>query len=96
MFAKSKIAALVVAALTLTAAVAVTPDKANATDWGAVGAGFAAGALVGGLAASGPYYGGPGFVVAPAYRCRWVRMYDNFGFYIGKRRVCGSSEVVLY
>ena len=96
MFTKSKIAAFALATLTLTAAVAATSTEAKATDWGGVGIGFAAGALIGAAAAQGPYYGGPAYVVAPTYRCRWVRMYDNLGFYIGKQRVCGGSQVVVY
>jgi hypothetical protein len=74
---KSKITAVALTALTLTATLAATSGSAQAHShlgWG-IGAGFAAGALIGAAAAtSGPVY------VTPGYRdCRLVERYDRWG-----------------
>jgi len=75
---KSKIAAVALTTLTLAATFAATSGSAQAHPrfgWG-VGAGFAAGALIGAAAASSAY---PVYV-APAYRdCRLVERYDRWG-----------------
>jgi hypothetical protein len=75
---KSKITAVALTALTLVAATVATSGTAQAHShhlgWG-IGAGFAAGALIGAAAASsGPVY------VTPGYRdCRLVERYDRWG-----------------
>jgi len=82
---KSKIAAVGLAALLLTASVASTTSSAQAKPlgWGwGVGAGLATAAIVGGaIAASDPYYYG-------YHRCGWVAQYDAFGHYVGRVRSC--------
>ena len=83
---KSKIAAVGLAALLLTASVASTTSSAQAKPlgWGwGVGAGIATAAIVGtAIAASNdPYYYG-------YHRCGWVAQYDAFGYYIGRVRTC--------
>ncbi len=74
---KSKITVATVTALTLIGTLAATSSSAQAHShlgWG-IGAGFAAGALIGAAAAStGPVY------VTPGYRdCRLVERYDRWG-----------------
>ena len=73
---KSKITVATLTALTLTGTLAATSGSAQAHShlgWG-IGAGFAAGALIGAAAASGPVY------VTPGYRdCRLVERYDRWG-----------------
>ena len=74
---KSKITVATVTALTLIGTLAATSGSAQAHShlgWG-IGAGFAAGALIGAAAAStGPVY------VTPGYRdCRLVERYDRWG-----------------
>jgi hypothetical protein len=82
---KTKIAALAVAALTVTGSVASTTTSAEAHrfhhGWG-IGAGLLGAAVVGSaIAASNPYpYG--------YQRCGWVRQFDVFGNYIGTARSC--------
>lgn len=87
---KTKIAAFALAALTLTAGIATTSNQAQAGGGGfgvGVGVGLATGALIGAAAANS--YGGPVYGVGYGYaRCRWVRQYDDFGYYIGRTRVC--------
>lgn len=87
---KTKIAAVALVTLTVAGGLAASSTQAEAK-WKGVGVGIAAGAIIGaGLAgaayASGPaYYGyGGGY-----YNCRWVRQYNQFGYYIGKTKVCG-------
>ena len=92
MSSKSKFVAAALAALTVGASAVVTTSEVQAGHWhhgwGAAGAGFAAGALIGAAVASSAY-GGPAYVVAPGYRrCRFVPRYDAYGFYIGSARVC--------
>ena len=74
---KSKTTVAAVTALTLIGTLAATSGSAQAHShlgWG-IGAGFAAGALIGAAAAStGPVY------VTPGYRdCRLVERYDRWG-----------------
>ncbi|WP_187435821.1 MULTISPECIES: hypothetical protein [Bradyrhizobium] len=82
---KTKIAAVALAALTLTGSVVATTSQAEAKPlglgWG-VGAGIATAAIVGtAIAASNdPYYG--------YHRCGWVAQYNAFGQYIGRVRSC--------
>jgi len=76
---KSKIAAVALTTLTLAATFAATNGSAQAHPrfgWG-VGAGFAAGALIGAAAASSAY-AGPVYVT-PGYDCRLVERYDRWG-----------------
>ena len=77
---KSKTLTAVLAALTLAATLTAFGGQAQAhSHWGhngwGIGAGFAAGALIGAAAAtSGPVY------VTPGYRdCRLVERYDRWG-----------------
>ena len=89
---KTKIAAAALAALTLGTTAIVTTSEAQAGHWhhgwGGAGIGFAAGALLG-AAASSAYAAGPAYAVDPGYRrCRLVRQYDGYGFYVGTTRVC--------
>jgi hypothetical protein len=88
MSAKMKVAAAALALLTLGTGAIATSNPAQAKPkWGpVVGIGLAAGALIGAAAASNAYadpYGGYGF-----RRCRLVRQYDAYGFYVGTARVC--------
>jgi len=79
---KTKIAAALVAALTLGATMVAGSSQAQARwhgGWGGVGLGFAAGALVGAAATSD-------YVYVP--RCRWVRQFDQFGNYLGSSKIC--------
>ncbi|HKA75925.1 MAG TPA: hypothetical protein VKD19_02335 [Pseudolabrys sp.] len=74
---KSKITVATLTTLTLIGTLAATSGSAQAHShlgWG-IGAGFAAGALIGAAAAStGPVY------VTPGYRdCRLVERYDRWG-----------------
>jgi len=70
-------------ALTLISTLAATSGQAQAKSWGTgLGIGLAAGALVGAAAVGGGgygYYGGPAYVVEPAYGCRRVVRYDAWG-----------------
>jgi hypothetical protein len=82
---KTKLAAVALAALTVTAGVASTTSTAQAKPlgWGfVVGAGIATAAIVGtAIAASNqPYYG--------YHRCGWVAQYNAFGQYVGRVRSC--------
>lgn len=85
---QTKIAAVTLAALTLGTTVFATTGEAQARHgWGwGLGAGIAAGALIGAAAASSAY-ASPGYgYYGP--RCRWVRQYDQFGYYAGTVKVC--------
>jgi hypothetical protein len=80
---KTKIAALALATLAVTASIASTTQaEAKGLGWG-IGAGFVGAAIVGSaIAASDPY---------PYYgyrRCGWVRQFDAFGNYIGRVNTC--------
>ncbi len=77
MFTKTKFAATVLAAVTLTTAFAATSGQAQAGHRHGVGIGIgiAAGALVGAAIASSAY-AGPAYVVR---ECRYVERYDRWG-----------------
>jgi len=87
---KSKTIAAALAALTLASTFTAIGGQAQAHPhfghgWG-IGAGFAAGALIG-AAAANTYY-------APAYTdCRYVDRYDRWGNYVRTVKVC---DVVPY
>ena len=87
MSTKTRIAAALLAAVTLGTTVLSTSGEAQARGWGwgGVGLGLAAGAMIGAAAASSAY-AEPSYVYAP--RCRWVRQYDRFGYYVGTAKVC--------
>jgi hypothetical protein len=78
---KTKIAAALVAAVTLGATVVAGSSQAQAHHfhggwgWGGVGLGLALGAA----AASTYVYDSD---------CRWVRQFDRFGNYVGRVKVC--------
>ena len=88
MSTKTKIAACLLAALTLGTSVLATSGEAQAKGWGwgGVGLGIAAGAMIGAAAASSAY-SGPAYVY-DGPRCRFVRQYDSYGYYIGTTKVC--------
>lgn len=77
---KSKIITGALAALTLATAIAASSGEAQARPrWGWIGAGVAAGALIGAAAASSAY-AGPAYY-GPGYReCRFVTRYDAYGY----------------
>lgn len=81
---KTKLAAVALAALTVTAGVASTTSTAQAKPLGwAIGAGIATAAIVGTAvaASSQPYdYG--------YHRCGWSPRYNAFGQYVGSVRTC--------
>ena len=85
---KTKIAALAVAALTLTGGIAATTQEAHAGKFHhhngvGIGVGLAAGALFAAAASNAyanDYYG--------YRRCGWVRQFDAYGNYIGRVRNC--------
>lgn len=81
---KTKLAAVALAALTVTAGVASTTSTAQAKPLGwAIGAGIATAAIVGTAvaASSQPYdYG--------YHRCGWTPRYNAFGQYVGSVRTC--------
>ncbi|QQO33839.1 hypothetical protein JJC00_36035 [Bradyrhizobium diazoefficiens] len=82
---KTKIAAVALAALTVTAGVASATSSAQAKPLGwAIGAGIATAAIVGtAVAASNqPYYYG-GY-----HHCGWSPRYNAFGQYVGSIRTC--------
>lgn len=87
---KTRIAALAIAALTMTGGVAATTSQAEAGyHGGGVGIGIAAGALFGAAIASSAY-GQPAYASDYGYRrCGWVRQFDAYGNYIGRVRSCG-------
>ena len=82
---KTKLAAVALAALTLAGTFTVSSEAQARPRWGAVvGAGIAAGLILGAAAAHSPAY-------AYGYghqRCRFVRNYDAYGYYIGTSRIC--------
>jgi hypothetical protein len=88
---KSKLAALTLAALAVTGAVASSTQQAQAKGPG-IGFGVAAGVLgavaVGSAIAASEagYYGyGNGYGYR---RCGWVRQFDAYGNYVGRVRTC--------
>jgi hypothetical protein len=88
---KTKIAALAVAALTVTGGIASTTTQAEARPFGlgwGVGAGIVGAAIVGSaIAADGGYYNG-GYYDDGYRRCGWVRQFDAYGNYLGRVRTC--------
>ena len=78
----SKVAAAA-AALALAAAFAA-PAHAGGSSWGPAVGGFVAGTMIGAAAASGPY-------ARPAYRCRIIEQYDQWGNYLGAQKVCRTA-----
>lgn len=85
---KTKIAALALAALTVTGGIAATSQPAQARGLGlGIAAGVIGAAAVGSAIAGGPGYYGDGY--AYGYRrCGWVRQFDAYGNYIGRVRTC--------
>ena len=83
---KTKFAAIALATLAVTGAIASTRRaQAKPFGLGEVGAGLVGAAIVGtAIAASGPGYYYDGY-----RRCGWVRQFDAFGNYIGRVRTCG-------
>jgi hypothetical protein len=83
----TKLAASLLAALTLTAGVLAAPSEAKAWKggWGpALGFGIAAGALAGAAYAATA----PGYYVGGPAGCRWVARYDSWGNYRGSVKIC--------
>ena len=85
---KTKIAALAVAALTLTGGIAATTQEAHAGKFHhhhgvGIGVGLAAGALF--AAAASNAYANDDYGYR---RCGWVRQFDAYGNYIGRVRNC--------
>jgi hypothetical protein len=82
---KTKIAGAL-AVLTLATSLVLPTAEAQARPrWGLVAAGVVGGAIIGSAIASSHAY--------PVYhdgyrRCRWVRQYNDFGYYVGSTRVC--------
>ena len=76
------------AALALAASLAIPTSSANAggKGWG-IGAAIVGGAIVGAAVANSYSYAQPVYV--DGYRrCRFVRHYDDAGFYLGTAKVC--------
>jgi len=78
---KTRIAAALVAALTLGATMVAGSSQAQAHHWhGGWGwSGVGLGLALGSAAASTYVYDAP---------CRWVRQFDRFGNYVGRAKVC--------
>jgi hypothetical protein len=84
---KNKLIAATLAVATLAGTVGATTGAAQAGHSG-IGFGIAAGALIG-AAATAHAYNGPTYVVDDGYRrCKWVRNYDAYGYYVGTSKVC--------
>jgi hypothetical protein len=85
---KTRIAALAVAALTVTGSIAATATPAEAhgfhhgLGWG-VGAGLVGAAIVGSAIAADDGYDYDGY-----HHCRWAPRFDVYGNYIGRVRSC--------
>ena len=87
---KTKIAALAIASLTVIGGMAASSTDAQAKWKGhhhghGIGYGIAAGALLGAGLAGAAYASGPSYDYR---RCRWVAQYDQFGYFVGRTRVC--------
>ncbi len=81
---KTKITAALAVA-TLATALAVPSSEAQARGWG-IAAGIVGGAIVAGAIAS---HANANTVYVDGYRrCRFVRNYDQFGYYVGTTKVC--------
>ena len=83
---KTKFAALALATLAVTGAIASTTQaQAKPLGLGYVGAGLVGAAIVGtAITASGP-----GYYYDSYRRCGWVRQFDAYGNYMGRVRTCG-------
>ena len=74
-----------VAALALATTLAIPASEAQARGWG-LAAGLVGGAIVAGAIAANA---NANTVYVDGYRrCRFVRRYDQFGYYVGTARVC--------
>ena len=81
---KTKTAAAL-AVLTLATSLALPASEAQARGWG-LAAGLVGGAIVAGAIAANA---NANTVYVDGYRrCRFVRQYDQFGYYVGTTRVC--------
>lgn len=81
---KTKTAAAL-AVLALATTLAVPASEAQARGWG-LAAGLIGGAIVAGAIASSA---SANTVYVDGYRrCRFVRQYDQFGYYVGTAKVC--------
>ena len=73
------------AVLTLATSLALPSSQAQARGWG-LAAGLVGGAIVAGAIAANA---NANTVYVDGYRrCRFVRQYDQFGYYVGTTRVC--------
>lgn len=81
---KSKIAAALAVA-TLATAFAATDANAKGKGW-AIGAGIVGAAIVGSAIANSYAYSD--VYVDEGPRCRFVRQYNAYGYYVGTRRIC--------
>jgi hypothetical protein len=81
---RTKIAAIALAALAVTGAMASTTPSAQARGlgWG-IGAGLVGAAVVGSAIAASDGYDYRGY-----RRCGWVRQFDAYGNYMGRVRTC--------
>jgi hypothetical protein len=78
---KTKFAAVAVATLALAGTLVTSSEVQARPRWGALGLGIGAGVLLGAAAAHAyPVYG--------YQRCRFVRQFDAYGYYVGTVRVC--------
>ena len=81
----SKFKTAAVAALALATTLAIPASEAQARGWG-LAAGLVGGAIVAGAIAANA---NANTVYVDGYRrCRFVRQYDQFGYYVGTARVC--------
>ena len=84
---KSNIAALALATLAVTGAIASSTTQAEAKPFGlgwGVGAGLVGAAIVGSAIAAG----NDGYYYDGYRRCGWVRQFDAYGNYMGAVRSC--------
>ena len=73
------------AVLTLATSLALPSSQAQARGWG-LAAGLVGGAIVAGAIAANA---NANTMYVDGYRrCRFVRQYDQFGYYVGTTRVC--------
>ena len=73
------------AVLTLATSLAIPASQAQARGWG-IAAGIVGGAIVAGAIASSA---SANTVYVDGYRrCRFVRQYDQLGYYVGTTKVC--------
>jgi len=74
--------ALAAAATVLAAGAFAAPAQAgHGWGWGPAAGGFVAGTMIGAAAASSAY-------AQPAYRCKVIEHYDQWGNYLGSEKVC--------